>query len=229
MKDKQIIIVGGGKTIQEGVDSGLWDKLKGKCTFGLNYSYNYFESTIQMYVDLKFYKNQYNDLAKLPLVVGQYHNIKNKLDNTIMIRSYSKYDPTLQQGAYKASLCGLFALTVAIYLQPKEIFLLGYDYGSDMKEKDKNEKFITHFYQGDINHRGIGKINYYTARGRAGRDFDVYADSASIINNVSLISTIPTFQKISYTEFFSRLDNNTYSQDELREIIKSKLKEVRHG
>ena len=45
---KQIIIVGGGTSIKEGISKGLWSKLDNKYTFGLNYSYKYFFNFIYL-------------------------------------------------------------------------------------------------------------------------------------------------------------------------------------
>ena len=222
MKDKQLIIIGGGSSIKEGIAQGLWDKLQNKLTFGINYSFNYLQSTAQFYVDLKFYQDEYDNLKKLPLIIGKYHRRMEERPNTIMLKACSEYDSTLTKGVYKASLCGLFTLSVGLFLEPKEIFLLGFDYGSNGGKT--NDQFVTHFYQGDINHRGIGKINYYSAKGRANKDFIPY-DNHKNINNVSLISAIPTFPKITYAEFFEKLTLDKYNQDELRTEIKTKLKE----
>lgn len=224
MNDKQLIIIGGGTSLKEGISKGLWNTLKGKLTFGLNYSYRHFESTVQIYVDQKFYNDEHDKLAGLPLILGNNHSKLKCHPNTIMFPASSKYDPTLAKGVYKASLCGMFALSLALYFKPKEIFLLGFDYGSITK-KVIDKKFETHFYQGQINHRGIGRINYYTAKGRAEKDFKPYKESGNIYN-VSVESTIPTFPKISYDEFFKRLNNIEYDQNRLREEIKSHLKEV---
>lgn len=62
-------------------------------------------------------------------------------------------------------------------------------------------------------------------QGRAGKDFGVYRDEKKIkIYNVSPKSHINIFDKISYEDFFKKLDKNTYNQDELRQHIKNKLK-----
>jgi len=221
--DRQLIIIGGGTSIQEGIQQELWDKLKGKLTFGLNYSYNFFQSTAQFYVDEDFYLKQKKELDKLPLVIGKYHRGLKESDNFLMLKAGANYDPSLLNGVYKSSLVGLYALSIAVYLQPKEIFLLGYDYG-DNKKLDEHQRKVTHFYQGKINHRGIGKVNYYTP-GRAKKDFKVFSENK--IFNVSKISKIPTFEKLSYEEFFKVLENKTYDQDKLREEIKVKLNQLK--
>lgn len=227
MKNKQIIIIGGGSSINEGVSKDLWKKLQGKVTFGLNYSYNYFESTAQFYVDKAFYMDELKKIKfkNLPLIIGKHHKHMKVTDNTLMIPASAKYDPTLYEGCYKSSLCGIFALSVACYLKPKEIFLLGYDYGGSKEAEDK--RIITHFYQGNIEHRGIGKVNYYNCRGRGDRDYQPFVNAGNKnILNVSVNSKINVFTKISYDEFFKRLENKCYSQEKLRENIRETLKRV---
>ena len=226
-KPSQLIIIGSGASVKEGIDKGLWDKIKDKYTIGMNFSYNYFKSTLQTYVDIDFYSNNWNDLENLPLLIGKYHkDIEKEIrGNTIMLITSSKYNRNLENGVYKSSLCGLFSLSLGIHLLNKgEIFLIGFDYGS-INKKDKNNRLITHFYQGDIHHRGIGKINYYQTKGRADRDFGVYSSEKQCkIYTVGLKSKINTFPKISYDKFFSMLDSYTYDKNKLREHIRNKLK-----
>jgi len=229
---KQIIIIGGGTSIKEALLKGLWEKIKGKFVIGLNYSYNYFTNpTFQSFVDNDFYDDNLKDLEKLSLIIGNKKRFKKILSNTILLPSIATYYRDVQHGVYKASLVGLWALSMAIYLiNPEdEIYLLGYDYGEVNRVK-KGQKFFTHFYQGDINHRGIGKINYYNASGRAEKDFGVYNIVKDIkIYNVSKISKIPDriFPKLTYDEFFKRLNREIYDQDELRKNILNKLKWIK--
>lgn len=237
LKPSQIVIIGGGKSINEGISKGLWDKLKGKWTIGLNYSYKYFKSTIQCFVDDLFYKigdkglppeeriKHEQALEKLPLIIGKFHNGLKYHSNTIPLDCKPKYDRDIKKGIYKESLVGLFALSLAIYLlDDGEIFLLGYDFGGI--GKDKRNREITHFYQGKIEHRGIGKVNYYYAKNRAKDNFAPYEQEKRVkIYNVSMESRIPTFPKISYEEFFSKLKKQNPNQAAIREYIKEKLKE----
>ncbi len=225
-KLKQLIIIGGGTSLKEGEMKELYNKLKGKWTIGLNYNYNYFNSTILCFVDDDFYIKQKKDIAKLNLIIGKKHKLKDIAPNTMMLSCLdSKYDRSLISGVYKSSLLGIFALSLGIYLLDKgEIYLLGYDYGSN-GTKDKQGRPMTHSYQGEINHRGIGKTNYYDMKGRADKDFGVYRNEKKVkIYNVSMKSRINIFPKISYDEFFKKLDKKQYNQDKLRQHIKEKLK-----
>lgn len=229
-KPKQLIILGGGYSIKEGIDKGLWTKLIGKWTIGLNYMLFYFTSTMLSFVDIKFYKEQRTNLSLLDLIVGKLHKDYKFLNNTILLKAKDNgYDRNLKQGVYKSSLTGLFSLSLAIHLLDEgEIFLLGYDFGGNGKI-DKNKKEITHFYQGKINHGGIGKTNYYRGiiqrKPRADRDFRVYEKENKIrIYNVSTISKINTFPKLTYDQFFKKLHNKHYNQEAIRNYVKEKLK-----
>jgi len=249
MKANQLIIIGGGDSISDGIKEGLWKKIHGRFVMGLNYSYLFFpDSTFHCFVDDKFYTaNKYKDkLEKLPLIVGQEKQFK-KLPNTELLKCHYKYTRDMRKGVYKASLVGLFGLTLGIHLlDVGEIFLLGYDFGERRTKdhtkfmrsaielhkvmvKDSSGRARTHFYQGKVKHRGIGKITYYNSKDRAEHDFGVYKDEKKVkIYNVSLISKIPDdlFEKIDYQGFFKKLDSKHFNQEALRTVIKSKIKEI---
>jgi len=230
--EKQIIIIGGGYSIKPEIEKGLWNKLKGKYTIGLNYSYHYFDSSVQMYVDHKFYTDESERLKSLPLIIGKLHsNLKNKIHpNTIMLNSCHAYDRTIKRGVYKASLVGIFALTLSIYFIKKgEIYLLGYDFGGYKAEKDEKGRKITHFYQKEINHRGIGKIDYYGSHNRGHTDFGCFRELEDIkIYNVGLESYLGEFPKISYQEFYNKLNPELLNQDTIRQDIINQLKKDRY-
>ena len=228
-KPNQLIIIGGGHSLKEGIDKGLWNRLKGKFTIGLNYSYNFSNSTILCYVDGsgQFYdeERKKEKFQKLPLIIGKKPGDIKILPNTTILKMNDvKYFRDIRLGCYKSNLVGLFALSLGIYLLDEgEIYLLGYDYGAIGKAKDG--RALTHFYQNQIKHRGIGKVNYFDTIGRADKDFGVYQNESKVhIYNVSLESKITTFPKLSYAGFFEKLDNKQYNQEELRHSIKEKLK-----
>lgn len=228
MKVDQLIIIGGGFSIKEGISLGLWDKLQDKFTFGLNYSYKTFESTVQMFVDQDYYEHEASNMANLPLIIGKYHKplTKIKTPNTILVNTHPQYSATLSKGVYKSSLVGLFALTLGVYLLKEgEIFLLGYDFGAITNTNDLRNRRLTHYYQGKIEHRGIGKTSYYSP-GHANRDFGVYNNSLIKIYNVSPKSNLNVFEKIDYNNFYSKLDNNKYDQNILRTKIKEEILNV---
>jgi len=205
MKPNQLIIIGGGESINKGVNKGLWSVLKGRFTCGINYSYRYFQSTYMVcmnYTD--FYDVNRKELAKLPLVVSC-----NRLhpsiweDNTILVNK-------------NYMLSGILALDVGMrVLEEGEIFLLGYDYSAI------NSK--THFYQNTINHRGVGKDDYYN-RGFEDRDFRLFCTNKKIkIYNVSMKSNIKCFSKLTYHKFYKKLDDSKYNQKGLVKEIRRRI------
>lgn len=223
----QLIIIGGGTSIKEGIEKGLWERLIDRFTISLNFNYHHFPyHTFCCYVDKDFYIKNIEGLKVLPLVVGKYHKQIKAEGNLIQLKTNeSEYDPSLKKGVYKSSLVGLFSLTVGSYLlEEGEVFLLGYDFGA-VCGIDKKNRPMTHYYQEEnkLNHRGIGKINYYQSKGRADRDFKVYNNPKIKIYNVSLNSNIDTFEKISYDQFFGKLNNIRYDQNELRSQIRQKM------
>lgn len=205
MKTKQLIIIGGGESITKGVDKGLWSALRGCFTCGINYSYRYFQSTFlccMNYTD--FYDVNRKELSKLPLIITCARPHPSKWEkNTMLINK-------------NFMLSGILALKVGMdILEEGEIFLLGYDYS---KQNNK-----THFYQGDIKHRGIGGDKYYN-RGFEDKDFRPFCNNKKIkIYNVSMKSKIKCFSKLTYHKFFKKLDDSIYNQKGLVEEIKRRI------
>jgi len=250
-KPKNLIVIGGGHSISKGASMGLWDRIKGCFTIGCNYNYYHFPyATFYSWVDNDFYKKERENLAKLPLLIGCQHPEveKIKLPNTITLPATSKYDPTLKTGVFKKVLVGLFALSIGCYLmrdiKDGKIFTLGFDFGearncnkslrqrgqklSPQIIKDNQNRPCTHYYQGEINHRGIGKTSFYSNKDHQKNIFQPYIDKQSVpIYNVSLNSKINQFPKITYEQFFEMLDNMIYNQDNLRNYICSKINNLK--
>ena len=222
----QCILIGGGASFKEGISLGLWEKLNNKFSIGLNYSYKFFSSTINTYVDSTFYNINLEDIKKLPLVIGQGRNLKNKFPNTIIIPSNSVYNRDLRGGCYSAKLCGIYTLSLAIFLLDiGEIFLCGYDNGAITKDLDAKKLRITHWYQNEFVHRGTGKVSYYDAKDRGEKDFGCFKNETKIkIWNVSPLSKINVFEKIDYPTFLQKINPEILNQEELREYVKLRLK-----
>ena len=242
--NKSLIIIGGGASVKEGLELGLKDKLKDKFTCGLNYAYKYFDNcTYHCFVDKDFYTKQSHELAKLPLIIGKSGGY-NPLPNTIDLPTATKYTRDLQGGTYSPELTGLFALSLGIFLiDVGTIYCLGFDFGEfhtkniedrplTLNDKpilkyDSHKKLMTHFYQGEFNHRGIGKTSYYNAKNRPRDKFQCYTKETKVkIYNVSVNSRIPStiLEKISYKTFFEKLGGNgRCSHIEARKEIRSKL------
>jgi len=215
---KEIIIIGGGKSIEEGISLGLQDKLKDKCVIATNYSYKHFPHSMLVCTDDKFYypKNVsenpdiYEELKKEPLIITTANIPKEYLlPNTIIIKGTGKYsnDP-IKRGFYTPILCGIIALHLAEYLEPKNIFILGYDWDRriGLPERDKKYNGHTdldiHYYKKEIPHRGLGYVGFYENH-NSNQYFKYFEQSKCKIYNVSLISNIENFSKISYLKMFN--------------------------
>jgi len=258
-KPKQLIILGGGTTAEEGINKGLWGKTQGKLLLSLNASsFFFFSDTAAVFVDDTFYKSELDKYKELPLCIGQWtpESFKLKLSNTILLPvSSGHYDRSLKKGVYDSYLCGLFALSLGIYLLNEgEIFILGMDFGVKNgdslantlqeaeldnitnKEVKLKEKFYikkdnqiyrtkTHWCQGKEEHRGVGLTAMYYGKDERYR-FDVYKEEKKCKIYTVGNSRLEQFEKINYDIFFNKLDNEIYNQDELREWIKTRLNNV---
>ena len=248
---RQAIILGGGTSVLQGINTELFEKIRNKFTVGLNYSHHFFKSTVLMCVDKIFAKGQQSFLKDFPLVIGTEH-VGQTLAHTYHFPTCPEYTRDCQKGIYKSTLVGLFALSFLIYVMDEgEIFLLGYDYGAQKgngplnRAYDKSRLPLTHWYQaGDIPsvytgqpqkivHKGIGQVNWYEALhrdntqakpiSRAEHEFEVYRNESKVkIFNVSPDSRIPIFPKIAYEQFYQMLDSQIYDQEALRQEIRSK-------
>jgi len=225
---KQLIIIGGGASIKACYLPSLKNKLASKLTLGTNYSYKFIGTTFQACVDSTFYNSQYKELSELRFVVSGAPSMIKQAKNTLKLKPSATYDQTLKKGVYKANLTGIYGLTLSTFLMNESenvIFILGYDYG--VKEPPKKGVIAqTHFYQGQLTHRGIGKINYYITKNRADKDFDVFKGATAKIYNVSLESNINSFEKISYERFFELLDKEEYNQEELLEYVAGRFNSI---
>ena len=232
----EIIIVGGGKSIELGLNLpsnlSLQTVLAAKCSILCNYAYKHFNGTFLAFADREFYlplyakkepnetPDIYEELGKLPLIIGLEFNpdLNDYLHpNTIMIPK-SKFPD--------CPMTGIFALHLANLLKPKNIFLLGYDWNKrsieDIKKEahyDGHTDLNIHYYNKEIQHRGIGYVGFYE-RHNPNNYFKYFNNSKSKIYNVSSNSNIENFPKIDYPTFFKLLSKEKYNPTELREQIK---------
>lgn len=253
MKPNQIIIIGGGYSVKEGIEKGLWNKLDNSFTIGLNYSYRFYHSTLLGFIDERFYNGGSNRPIKkigekenpqfkdLELIIGAWHNKIQPLSNTILLKPSSKYNRNLEEGVYLLWLAGVFFTSLAIHLLDEgELFLLGIDEGIT---NFINGYYFTHWYQKEgvkqepqtinqqlqsnevINKEGIGRIGCYNNQQR--KLWNVFKEESKVkIYNVSEKSNLEVFPKISYGTFFSMLTTENMSQKEFREYTFKKLLEL---
>jgi len=187
---KQLIICGGGYSIKDGIQLGLWDKLQNKFTIGINFSFKWFNSTAIVFIDnVCFYNRYLKDLTSIPLIIGlQKGNIKQVISNTIFV------DKSIAQDS---NMAGILAMHIGVkLLKEGELFLLGIDSGiypveatdnrcklkvdnkfylaqnvtnkslsycegNAIQQDNKRLLVYTHFYQSEFTHKGTGKYKFY--------------------------------------------------------------------
>jgi len=232
----EIIIIGGGSSITPEI-SRLQPLLATKCSILTNYSYKHFSGTFLTFSDRDFYcpahakkepdkyPDIYEELKYLPLIIGlkKSNGIKEfLLPNTYIIKCPKKELPN-------PHLTGIFALCIAEKLEPKTIYLLGFDWDRrdpktipTGKNYDPNSNLDIHYYGKEIKHRGLGYYGFYEGH-NPNNMFKFFDNSKSKIYNVSPNSNIENFEKISYEYMFTLLNNKKLNQEEIRIIIKNKF------
>ena len=251
MIPNRAIIIGGGSSIRENLwhikirKLPIWKAIKDEFTIGTNFSFKWFKSTVQMYGDYQFYDIHKEQLNKLNLVIGRFDDFyaneqrNNRLkipDNIYLVENSEDYNKQHINKLYCFQLIGLAGLSLAIQLECREIYLLGYD----ACEIDG----YTHFYdvlEGTYLWRkntycGVGRKtnnqyrtnNYNNINELNNKWFAPFKKAVSKnikIYNVSLKSKIEIFPKIGYSEFYYRLNENIQKihQNEIQEEIKKRF------
>jgi hypothetical protein len=243
------IIIGSGASIRQDMwnisakDLPIWKLIKDEYTIGINWSKNYFESTLFLYTDYNFYLQEKSSIEKLPLVVSSQDafygkEVKKdwkklfKYENIYLLPSNAKYHDinSWKEGFYTRKLSGIYAITLAICLGFKEIYLLGMDCCA-IGEK-------THFYQDDptvgiktvnvIKETGVGfdsKGRYKTSlyeNKNINEHFKCFENAPVKIYNVSPASKIDVFTKMHYKQFEEILKsnpNNINQEEKRKEFI----------
>lgn len=211
--NKSCIIIGGGHSVKEGIEKDLWNKIKGKDIWSLNYAYKTmpYLPKRELWVDVSFFKentNDLQDLAKKEVVLcAKKHNMYSFISEIKQYTTTRNIKESKEKCYIGSSgLVGFFSLSIAISEGYTEIYLLGYDWGTP----DINNK-KTHYYQSDIkvNSSGIGNVGIYLDKNNKPnekiKDFEIYLKENSKIYNVSLISHINYFEKLSWENFFNKL------------------------
>jgi hypothetical protein len=213
---KEVILFGAGKSIRKGIELGLYDKIKDKEVWSLNYAFTtlpYLPSR-EIWVDFSFFRK---NSGKLQLLhdkgVSLYTADKRrygKLADKIHLQSSTRQQELTNKDVYykgENGLVGFFGLSMACEEGYSPIYLLGYDYGViNVNDKD------THYYQGKLQVKSSGVANPHVyLNGKTGKPnkhlkcFDFYRKYDSEIINVSPKSHIYQFPKITYEEFFKKI------------------------
>jgi len=220
---KQCIIIGGGYSIKEGINKGLWEKIKGLDVWSLNFAYLAmpYLPTRQLWVDISFFNNNIDSLQKLNQQgVPMYAKLHSRYS---IIKEIQTFGTTRERRYYtgkkgieknvlyigRMGSVGIFALSLAVAEGYTDIYALGYDFGRVDPIVDK-----THFYEGELQviSSGVGRPQIYLNKDvhirREVEDFDAFKKEKDInIYNVSPLSKITSFPKVTYDEFFGKVKN----------------------
>ena len=211
MSSLNIALIGGGPSIK-GNEESIRSLMPNCFSIGINYSYKYFKTDMQVAVDPEFISSHLPILNSFPISVVRKYTCLKHLDmgNTIALPiAYTHKDlgRIVTEGVYCHLLSGLFAMTLTLHLFLKlgrkgNIYMFGFD--SKGVGKDAQGKELTHFYQGDgENHRGIGFVDFYNKANHHAL-WDVYSRDIKTLGinvyNVSPQSAIDNFKKIDYKE-----------------------------
>ena len=221
---KEVILIGAGKSIREGIEKGLWEKIKEKTIWSCNYAFMTmpYLPKRELFSDREFYLKNTNALQAISdegvEIVARYQSHYEAVGSIIGYQTTRlptgykgkqalKTDGTPHIYMGEMSLVGTFALSLAIAEDYDVIYLLGYDFGPTSYEDED-----THYYQGklDVWSAGMGKPKVYLDKDGKTldtvTDFKVFTQEKDIqIFNVSLNSNIPFFTKISYETFFTKI------------------------
>jgi len=230
---KSVVLIGGGKSVREGIQTGLWEKIKHMEVWGLNYAYKLYPYKLdrQLFVDYNFFINNRDDMEELakqsiPIHAKKHSQLQDITNNYII-----QYNSVREKGGFRGKtalqgpeeahifvgrlgLVGTFALSLAIAQGYNLIYLLGYDFGPPSVE-DKD----THWYQGkiDVISTGVGRPTVYWEPSsdikHQVQDYGVFANIEGVtIYNVSLQSNIPYLPKISYQTFYDLIEDSNENE-----------------
>lgn len=210
----ELVILGAGSSVREGIDQGLWWNLRRQNVWSLNYAFKVmpFIPSAQVWRDLGVWAEHKNEILALHRQgcclytrrladYGGYYEVQSYGEDAEVFHGK---DGIVKDRIFcgRMGLTGVFALSLAIAKGYDRVYLLGYDFGSPSFE-DVN----THFYDG-LNSEA-GKPNIYLTTDSLPRDevadFGQFLDSKVEILNVSMKSNILCFPKIGYPEFFRRI------------------------
>lgn len=220
---KSVILIGGGASITEGIEKGLWEQIKDQTVWSINFAFMVmpYIPAREIWVDRSFFKNNMtalNELANKDVeMVAKEDNLNKGL---LKITTYPVTRAPIEyygkEGIKKHKIyygeqgfCGTFALHLAICEGYDIIYLLGFDFGVPT-EKIKNN--FTHFYQNKLNivSSGVSRPEVYLKYNKIHegvKNYDIFTQEKDVkIWNVSIDSNINSFDKISWEEFFKCLN-----------------------
>jgi len=218
---KSCILLGSGTSVKEGIESGLWEKIKNENVWSLNWAYKTipFLPKAELWIDIGFFTKTMTELNNLwkkgvPCYTKEHPKYKNipEIHSFTTTRLKEQYNEKIYIGSN--GLTGFFALSLACKEKYDKIYLLGYDFGVvNQYNKDGTKNKFTHYYQNKINvpSGGIGHPELYTTKDAKITDFEIYLKEPCKIYNVSPQSHITCFDRIDYITFYKLLKENNVS------------------
>lgn len=210
---KECFLIGGGISVKDCIDKGLWDILRDRDVWSINYAFMTmpYLPTRQIWLDLFFFKNNIDKLQGLyQKGVKCYSKQNNKYSLIKEINTYNvtrdKNDMKNRMYSGSMGLSGFFAIHLAAEEEYERVFIFGYDFGSITNDKK------THYYQDslDVMSSGVGKPELYQEINKTVKkeveDFKFFLNYPIQIYNVSPNSNIPYFPKLDYSEFVKKLN-----------------------
>ncbi|KKN07092.1 hypothetical protein LCGC14_1070600 [marine sediment metagenome] len=221
---KEVILLGAGDSITEGLEKGLWNKIKDKEIWSLNSMFKImpYIPTRQIWVDRTFFIKSSGEIQQLHKKGVELHCKKHNYYAFIgdMVK---QYDAVREREFFKDNkigdvshvyfgghgLVGIFALSIAIREKYEVIYLLGYDWGSISIDQRKTHCYQDKIKELNIYSTGAGNpeiyINTDGTPNKWIKDWEVFEKEETKIYNVSPLSHINNFQKLNYEEFFEKI------------------------
>lgn len=221
---KKVIIIGGGYSVKEGLAKDLWNKIINKEIWSLNFCYEFmpYVPKRQIWMDRNVFIDKCKEIQimyhKGVDLYTQFNALYKSFSEDIVInqlttfRDKKDFDSLFPEKLFvgRFGFVGILSLSLAIKENYDEIYLLGYDFGTT-SINDSN----THWYQElvkekGIKSKGVGNAKVYIEHNNIVKssvgDFDCFEKYKDKIYNVSLKSNIGCFNKISYDEFFNKIE-----------------------
>lgn len=213
---KSVIIVGGGKSVEEGISLGVWDKIKGQDIMTCNNAIMHIPYPPKIAVWLDSTDKDPEVIQKIldtPDIIRVTQLKHDQTDDTRVTRfEICRFPKNLEAGLehdppilYTGSrmFTGIFGISLALYMGYKKIYLLGFDWGGCVKDKKEQVEW----WGGTKAFKGTDLNIFKTEKGvreDVAMHHDPFIGKADILN-VSPKSLIPSFPKITYEEFFQCL------------------------
>jgi hypothetical protein len=219
---KECFIIGGGKSVRQGIETGLWDKIKGKDIYGINYAYKFmpYLPTAQVFIDGAFYNKNKEEMDKLAKQIPIYTycscEVKKGLSPCTMYAKSVGNKLSVAEMIQSNTLCvsnmgmsGEFAISLAIIKGYERIFLCGFDFGT----KSVNDK-DTHWYQ--YGFKNDEKVDRHTWWNNGKKLFSTGVGQPSVyfqVNKTKPISAqeIKLKKDLTYYEHYATLHPNIFN------------------